>query len=92
MYGSDHAGKKKGQKMILSVCFVCSRHTDMETRTHTHKAKPMRYGFAMATALTTTVISGDFPSVYNNHHGNSISLSVGMCTDSGKATVACLSE
>lgn len=71
-----------------AFCLLCM-FTWTQARTWTYKAKPMRYGFAMATALTTTGISGDFPSVYINHHGNSISLCVRRCTDSGKPTVVC---
>lgn len=37
----------------------------------------MAYGLAMATTLTTNGMSGDFPSVYINHHGNSFSMCVG---------------
>lgn len=37
----------------------------------------MAYGLAMATTLTTNGMSGDFPPVYINLHGNSFSMCVG---------------
>lgn len=37
------------------------------TRTCRGKTRSMRYGLAMATALTASGMSGDFPSVYINH-------------------------
>lgn len=37
------------------------------TKTCRGKTRSMRYGLAMATALTASGMSGDFPSVYINH-------------------------
>lgn len=70
--------QKKGRRCFLSA--LCGVFTWTCTGT-------MRYGLAMATALTTTGMSGDFPSVYINHHGNNFSLCVRTFMDSGQSIV-----
>lgn len=82
--------RKNDDASCLLCVFTSNRHE--HTCTDPHKAKPMRYGFAMATALTTTGMSGDFPSVYINHHGNSLSPCVRTHMDSGQSSVVCESQ
>lgn len=71
--------KQERMKDDSSRVFTSHEHT-CTGNTHT-LTRPRRYGFAMATALTTTGMSGDFPSVYNNHHGNSFSLCLCVCKE-----------
>lgn len=84
------ATTRKERKMMFPVCFVWCAHMDMHK--HTHKTEPMSYWLAMATTLTTTRMSGDFPNVYINHHGNSFILCVRIFMGSGQSFVACQSQ